>query len=259
MNAAGSALVYSTYLGGSGTNADEGRGVAVNVVGNAYVTGVTNSANFPNTSPPPPLSTTGGIFLTKFTPSGTALAYSTRLVSGNGDFGIGVALDGAGNAFVTGTVSSDVLLNEVADPTIIGRVVDEDGMPISTATVNLTGVPAATTTTDANGYFTFGLLTVANNYTVSVSVANYIFTSQVVNNLQKNVRLDFSPGRVQHQRPGNHDRHYQSSERCDDVANRGEDTKYPDERQWQLLLRQLARWTELHGDAIKKHLDVCSN
>jgi hypothetical protein len=164
----------------------------VNVVGNAYVTGVTNSANFPNTSPPPPLSATDSMFLTKFTPSGTALAYSTRLVSNNG-FGLGVALDGAGNAFVTGSAGSDVLLNEVADPTIIGRVVDEDGIPISTATVNLTGVPAATTTTDANGYFTFGLLTVGNNYTVSVTVANYIFTSQVVNNLQKNVRLDFFP------------------------------------------------------------------
>jgi hypothetical protein len=193
LNTTGSALIYSTYLGGNNTQPDEGRGVAVNAVGNAYVTGATNSVNFPTTTPPPTLSTTGGIFLTKFTPSGTQLAYSTRLVSGSGDIGVGVALDGAGNAFVTGSIGSDVFLNEIADPTIIGRVVDENGSPISTATVNLTGVPAATTTTDANGFFTFGLLTVANNYTVSVSVANYIFTAQAVNNLQKNVRLDFSP------------------------------------------------------------------
>ncbi len=193
LNAAGSALIYSTYLGGSGSNADEGRGVAVNVVGNAYVTGMTNSANFPTTSSPPPLSTTGGIFLTKFTPSGTPLQYSTRLVSGAGDFGIGVALDGAGNAFVTGSTGSDVLINEIADPTIIGRVVDEDNNPIVGATVNLTGVPAATTTTDAGGYYTFGLLTAGNSYTVSVTAANYLFNSQMVNSLAKNVRLDFTP------------------------------------------------------------------
>lgn len=193
LNQTGSALIYSTYLGGSSTNADEGRGVAVNVVGNAYVTGITNSANFPTTTPPPPLSTTGGIFLTKFTPSGAPLQYSTRLVSGAGDFGIGVALDGAGNAFVTGQTGSDVFLNEIADPTIIGRVVDEDNNPIAGATVNLTGVPSATTTTDTGGYYTFGLLTAGNSYTVSVTVANYIFNSQTANNLVKNVRLDFSP------------------------------------------------------------------
>jgi hypothetical protein len=193
LNPTGTALVYSTYLGGNSTNADEGRGVAVNVVGNAYVTGMTNSANFPTTTPPPPLSTTGGIFLTKFTPSGNALAYSTRLVSGAGDFGYGVALDGAGNAFVTGSSGSDVLLNEIADPTIIGRVIDEDNNPIAGATVNLTGVPSATTTTDTGGYYTFGLLTAGNSYTVSVTVTNYIFNSQTVNNLAKNVRLDFSP------------------------------------------------------------------
>ncbi|MCU1265596.1 MAG: uncharacterized protein JWM21_1914 [Acidobacteria bacterium] len=193
LNQAGSALIYSTYLGGNGTNADEGRGVAVNVVGNAYVTGATNSANFPTTTPPPTLSTTGGIFLTKFSPSGTPLQYSTRLVSGAGDLGIGVALDGAGNAFVTGTSGSDVLLNEIADPTIIGRVVDEDNNPIAGATVNLAGVPSATTTTDTAGYYTFGLLTSGNSYTVSVTVANYIFNSQAANNLARNVRLDFSP------------------------------------------------------------------
>jgi len=137
LNTNGSALVYSTYLGGNGSSSDEGKSVAVNLVGNAYVTGLTNSANFPTTTPPPSLSATGGIFITKFTPSGSALAYSTRLVSGSGDKGFGVALDGAGNAFVTGVTGSDVFLNEVADPTIIGRVVDEDNNPIQGATVNL--------------------------------------------------------------------------------------------------------------------------
>jgi hypothetical protein len=212
LNPTGSALVYSTYLGGSNlSNNDEGRAVAVNVVGNAYVTGFAQSADFPTANPVTPVSTTGGVFVAKFTPAGNTLVYSTRLGTiANQDSGNGIALDDAGNAFVTGDARggypisatafqktpagiTDAFATQIADPTIIGRVVDEDGLPISTAVVNLTGVPTATTTTDANGYFTFGLLTVANNYTVSVSVANYIFTSQVVNNLQKNVRLIFSP------------------------------------------------------------------
>ena len=210
LNPSGSALVYSTYLGGNSTNPDEGRAVAVNVVGNAYVTGYAQSANFPTANPVIPVSTNGGVFVAKFTPAG-GLVYSTRLgTTLSQDSGNGIALDGAGNAFITGDARNgfpttagafqtnpagitDAFVTEIADPTIIGRVVDEDGLPISTAVVNLTGVPSATTTTDANGYFTFGLLTVANNYTVSVSVSNYIFNSQVVNNLQKNVRLDFSP------------------------------------------------------------------
>jgi len=186
-------LVYSTYLGGNSTQNDEGRAVAVNVVGNAYVTGLTNSANFPTAFP---LSTadgtTGGAFLAKFTPSGTALVYSTRF-GAVADQGLGLALDGAGNAFVTSSRSSATFVTEIADPTVIGRVLDEDGIPISGAIVNVTGVPSGPTMTDANGFYTFGLLTSGNNYSIAVSVPNYIFVSQVSNNLVKNVRLDFSP------------------------------------------------------------------
>src|SRR5437870_11249980 len=125
-------------------------------------------------------------------------------------WGHAVALDGAGNAFVTGNTRTglptttgafqttfggldDAFISQIADPTIIGRVIDENNGGIAGATVNLSGMPFGTATTDANGYYTFGFLTVGNNYTVSVSVPNYIFNSQSVNNLQKNVRLDFSP------------------------------------------------------------------
>src|SRR5258708_13693055 len=58
MNAAGTALVYSTYLGGSGD--DVGRSVAVDSSGNAYVTGGTASTNFPGASSSPIQSTFGG-------------------------------------------------------------------------------------------------------------------------------------------------------------------------------------------------------
>ncbi|MEJ7623186.1 MAG: SBBP repeat-containing protein [Pyrinomonadaceae bacterium] len=193
LNPSGSALVYSTYLGGSGVNSDEGRSVAVNVVGNAYVTGLTTSANFPTAAP---LSTgdgtTGGAFLTKFSPAGNSLVYSTRFGQVS-DVGLGLGLDGAGNAFVTSIRASATFVTEIADPTVIGRVLDEDGLPLAGAAVSLTGTPTGAATTDANGYYTFGLLTPANSYNVSVSVPNYIFLSRPANNLVKNVRLDFTP------------------------------------------------------------------
>lgn len=192
LNASGTALVYSTYLGGGGTLGEQGRSVAVNVVGNAYVTGIAD-ANFPLLAP---LSTadgtTGGAFLTKFSPAGNTLVYSTRFGQA-GDQGLAVALDGAGNAFVSTIRASATFITEIADPTIIGRVIDEDGSPIFGAIVNLTGAPGGTVVTDNDGFFSFGLLTVTNNYSVAVSVPNYIFLAQTSNNLAKNVRLDFSP------------------------------------------------------------------
>src|SRR5258708_28559513 len=70
MNAAGTALVYSTYLGGSGD--DVGRSVAVDSSGNAYVTGGTASTNFPGASSSPIQSTFGGsadAFVAKIAPN----------------------------------------------------------------------------------------------------------------------------------------------------------------------------------------------
>jgi Carboxypeptidase regulatory-like domain/Beta-propeller repeat/Putative Ig domain len=205
LNANGSSLIYSTYLGGSGD--DFGRSVAVNVAGSAYVTGVAGP-NFPTLFPlPTPLAGFG--FVTKFTPSGTALVYST-ILSGVTYGSFGIALDFAGNAFATGSTNGSIVtafpfqatnggggtdgwVSVIADPTIIGRVVDENGSPLGGAIVNLTGVPSATTTTDENGYYTFALLNVGGSYTVSVFVSNFNFNSAAVNNLQKNVRVDFVP------------------------------------------------------------------
>jgi hypothetical protein len=105
LNAAGTALVYSTYLGGS--NIDIGIGIAVDGQGNAYVTGATFSTDFP--------TTTGAFqtdqpdadaFVTKVNATGTALAYSTYLGGSGTDVGLGIAVDGQGNAYVTGTTAS---------------------------------------------------------------------------------------------------------------------------------------------------------
>ena len=89
LNPSGSALVYSTYLGGSGGNGgngDGGNGIAVDSSGNAYVTGYTTSTNFPTMNPLQPVNGGGtyDAFVTKLNPSGSALVYSTYL-GGSGD------------------------------------------------------------------------------------------------------------------------------------------------------------------------------
>ena len=101
LDPAGSSLVYSTYLGGNAS--DVGQGIALDDSGNAYVTGSTLSVNFPTASP---LQAAGrgssDAFVTKIKPDGTGLVYSTYLGGSGGDFGQSIAVDSAGNAFVTG-------------------------------------------------------------------------------------------------------------------------------------------------------------
>ncbi|HEV2175955.1 MAG TPA: SBBP repeat-containing protein [Terriglobia bacterium] len=106
LNPSGSALVYSTYLGGSGS--DQGFGIAVDKTGNAYVTGMTASTNFPVT-PGSAQETFGGTsdaFVTKLNASGSALVYSTYLGGSNSDSGNAIALDAFGFAYLTGSTQS---------------------------------------------------------------------------------------------------------------------------------------------------------
>jgi len=114
LNAAGSSLVYSTYLGGSGTVesgtslSDEGLGIAVSSSGAVYLTGGTWSTDFP---PVAPIQSYGGgedAFLSKFSAGGATLVYSTYLGGTAQDQGNGIAVDSSGNAYVTGfTLSSN--------------------------------------------------------------------------------------------------------------------------------------------------------
>jgi hypothetical protein len=97
----GNSLIYSTYLGGGGD--DEGYGIAVDGSGYAYVTGYTMSSDFPTLNPYQ--TDQGGawdVFVTKLSSSGNSLIYSTYLGGGSLDYGFGIAVDGSGNAYVTG-------------------------------------------------------------------------------------------------------------------------------------------------------------
>ncbi|HEY0003167.1 MAG TPA: SBBP repeat-containing protein [Pyrinomonadaceae bacterium] len=107
INAAGSALVYSTYLGGSDN--DIGFEIAVDSVGSAHIAGVTHSANFPTANAfQSTFKGASDAFVTKLSAAGTAFTYSTYLGGTTDESGNGIALDSAGNAYVAGgTTSTD--------------------------------------------------------------------------------------------------------------------------------------------------------
>jgi len=105
----GSALAYSTYLGGS--NEDGGYKIAVDPAGNAYLTGYTDSTDFPTTigafQPVRRSLNSHNAFVTKLNPTGSALVYSTYLGGSGSDGGRDIALDAAGNAYMTGFTHSN--------------------------------------------------------------------------------------------------------------------------------------------------------
>src|SRR5438876_1812436 len=117
--AAGNALIYSTYLGGSGT--DYGSSIAVDSAGDAYVVGLTNSFDFPtaNAIQPTYAGATDG-FVTKFNPTGSALVYSTYLGGTDSDTANGIAVDTFGDAYVTGSTGTNFPTVNAIQPTSHG-------------------------------------------------------------------------------------------------------------------------------------------
>ena len=118
LNPTGTALVYSTYLGGSvdlSSNvvySDSGRSIVIDNTGSAYVTGTTASSDFPTT--PGAFQRTNlardgyyTAFVTKLNPTGTALTYSTYLGGNHQNLGNGIAIDSGGSAYIAGQTYSD--------------------------------------------------------------------------------------------------------------------------------------------------------
>jgi hypothetical protein len=99
-------LLYATFLGAS--SGEYGLGIAVDGSGAAYVTGDTNSADFPTTPWAFDETYNGGgdAFVVKLDAAGTALAYATFLGGSVNDYGTGIAVDGSGAAYVTGDTNS---------------------------------------------------------------------------------------------------------------------------------------------------------
>ena len=106
LNATGTGLVYSTFLGGSGT--DSARDIALDSAANVYVTGGTGSGNFPITPGAFDSSLNGGFdaYVTKMNATGTGLVYSTFLGGSGDDSGRSIAVDGSADIYVAGSTQS---------------------------------------------------------------------------------------------------------------------------------------------------------
>ena len=148
LNATGTALLYSTYLGSSGS--DEGRGIAVDGSDNAYAVGMAGAAGFPTTpGVVDSLLSLGSndAFLTKFSSSGT-VAYSTLLGGLGVDVANAVAVDSTGNAYVVGNTTSLTSLDFTGAALLPGfSTLNAGGMDAFVAKVNSTAT--------AYSYFTF--------------------------------------------------------------------------------------------------------
>ena len=111
----GNALVYSTYLGGSGE--DDGTAIAVDAAGSAYVTGYTTSTTFPTLSPYQATTREGtDAFVTKLSPAGNALVYSTYLGGNGEDWRYGIARGRRGLGLRHGVHHFDELPHPVGVP-----------------------------------------------------------------------------------------------------------------------------------------------
>ena len=108
LNPAGTALVYSTYLGdGTCGELSDGHGIALDSAGDAFVTGYTEACNFPTTAGAYQTANNAfccgdNAFMTELNPGGTALVYSTLLGGDDVDEGYSIALDSSDNGYLVG-------------------------------------------------------------------------------------------------------------------------------------------------------------
>jgi Beta-propeller repeat/Abnormal spindle-like microcephaly-assoc'd, ASPM-SPD-2-Hydin len=103
----GTGLVYSTFLGGTGTQGDGADAIAVDSAGDAYIVGSTSSSDFPVTpSAYQPFNKGGGGYFSKLDPTGSTLLYSTYLSGSGSDSLSAIALDTNNAAYITGSTTS---------------------------------------------------------------------------------------------------------------------------------------------------------
>lgn len=127
LNPTGTGLLYSTYFGGSGD--DAGQAIAIDAAGNAYIAGQTASKDFPTVSPTQTSyagsggesQVVGDAFLLQLDPKGAVELFGTYLGGNSDDAAAGIALDGSGNAYVTGyTLSNNFPATKGSFQTVFG-------------------------------------------------------------------------------------------------------------------------------------------
>ena len=122
LNPAGSALVYSTFVGGA--SEDDAYAIAIDKADNAYVTGRTNSSDYPLVNPIQATRTAFDMFVTEINPSGSALLFSTFVGGSGNDAGRGIAIDSLGNIHIAGeSASADFPVAKAVQP-VFGGIQD---------------------------------------------------------------------------------------------------------------------------------------
>ena len=167
-------VAYVTYIGSSGS--DEGFALAVDSTGAAYITGDTDSDRYPITNDASQIRRNGNreAILTKLNPQGNALVFSTYLGGSNNDIGYGIAVDTAGNAYLTGiTSSTDFPVTQGAFQTQAGGGGNPDAFFVKYQFATISGGPTVTSAGIVNGA-SFGSGPVAPGSIISIFGTNFI-------------------------------------------------------------------------------------
>ena len=215
LNASGTALIYSTFIGGRGV--DYGFGIAVDSSGSAYVTGYTydDTTDYPTTAGAYDTAHNGlfDVFATKLNTTGGALVYSTFIGGSSNDIGNGIAVDPSGNTYVTGYANdgatdypttpdafqtqhngiSDAFVTKLGDFSISGRTVNTVGDPLVSMAIGLSGDGDGFVLTDQEGYFAF-TDTLANGTYLTAALHdgfNFNPSNYEINTLNRNKRVTF--------------------------------------------------------------------
>ncbi len=196
LNPTGSALVYSTYIGGSGS--EVASAIQTDRAGNTHLTGYTIDAavDYPTTAGAYSVTHAGGhdVFMSKLSANGSTLQYSTLIGGLGDDDGQGLALDSAGNVYLTGQTafsgtqfpttligyqvsnggSIDAFVSKFGSHAISGQVIDPDtGNPVAGVMVTQSGVTSDAMQTGADGRFGFVNTLTFAPYTIAASRTNY--------------------------------------------------------------------------------------
>lgn len=209
----GSTISYSTYLGGSAS--DAAVAIAIGSAGDVWIGGYTISFNFPLVNP---IQTTSGAsfdgFISHLNADGGALLMSSYLGGTGDDRVLGIALDSAGNVFVTGSTQSvdfpvtpgalqsaspagiNAFLTNIrlSVNSISGQLINSSGVPLSGVTLTLSGALAGSQLTDSSGRYLFNNLQPGGSYTVTPSLGAYVFSpaSQTFTSLNANQIASFT-------------------------------------------------------------------
>jgi Calx-beta domain/Beta-propeller repeat len=212
LNAAGSSLVYSTFIGGDFD--DLGFGIAVDSAGNAFVTGYTFDAttDYPTTILAFDTTHNGNadVFVSKLNAAGSSLVYSTFIGGDSNDLGYGIAVDSAGNAFVTGNTfdgatdypttneafqsfhegNGDAFVTKLGDYSITGKVIDPTGLPLANVMIAMSGPSSSNMITGPDGQFRFLNTSQFYNHTITATRSGYSINPALFNIIGLNINRE---------------------------------------------------------------------